>query len=193
MPPAARVLAIDAGTTGVTTLILDEAGSVLAKGYREFPQSFPQPGWVEHDPDHWWDALLASASDALGASETAPSDLAAIGITNQRETTVLWDRDTLKPVHPAIVWQDRRTAALCETLREEGWEERIRDRTGLVIDPYFSGTKLAWLLDRVEGVREDAERGRIAFGTVDAYLLSRLTTGRVHATDRTNASRTLLY
>jgi len=193
MPPAARILAIDAGTTGVTALILDEAGSVLAKGYREFPQSFPQPGWVEHDPDHWWDALLASASDALGASETAPSDLAAIGITNQRETTVLWDRDTLKPVHPAIVWQDRRTAALCETLREEGWEERIRDRTGLVIDPYFSGTKLAWLLDRVEGVREDAERGRIAFGTVDAYLLSRLTTGRVHATDRTNASRTLLY
>lgn len=193
MPPAARILAIDAGTTGVTALILDDAGTVRAKGYREFPQSFPRPGWVEHDPDHWWDALLASASDALGASETAPSDLSAIGITNQRETTVLWDRETLKPVHPAIVWQDRRTATLCETLREEGWEERIRDRTGLVIDPYFSGTKLAWLLDHVEGAREEADRGRLAFGTVDAYLLARLSAGRVHATDRTNASRTLLY
>jgi glycerol kinase len=191
--PSARILAIDAGTTGVTALVLDESGSVLAKGYREFPQSFPAPGWVEHDPDDWWEALLASSTEALGASNTPPSDLAAVGITNQRETTVLWDRDTLKPVHPAIVWQDRRTAPICESLRREGWEERVRDRTGLVIDPYFSGTKLAWLLDNVEGARRDAESGRLAFGTVDSYLLARLTRGRVHATDRTNASRTMLY
>jgi glycerol kinase len=193
MPPASHVLAIDAGTTGVTALVLDGEGSVLAKGYREFPQSFPRLGWVEHDPDDWWDALLASSADALGASGVEPSGLAAIGLTNQRETTALWDRETLRPVHPAIVWQDRRTAGLCEALRGEGWEERIRDRTGLVIDPYFSGTKLAWLLDNVEGAREDADRTRLAFGTVDSYVLARLTAGRVHATDRTNASRTMLF
>jgi glycerol kinase len=191
--PSARILAIDAGTTGVTTLVLDETGSVLAKGYREFPQSFPQPGWVEHDPADWWQALLASSTEALGTSNTEPSDLAAIGITNQRETTVLWDRETLEPVHPAIVWQDRRTASLCESLKREGWEERVRDRTGLVIDPYFSGTKLAWLLDNVEGARREADAGRLAFGTVDSYLLARLTRGQVHATDRTNASRTMVY
>jgi glycerol kinase len=177
----------------VTALVLDRAGTVLARGYREFPQSFPQPGWVEHDPDDWWEALLASATDALGGSNTEPTDLSAIGIANQRETTVLWDRETLEPVHPAIVWQDRRTAPLCESLTREGWEERVRDRTGLVIDPYFSGTKLAWLLDNVEGARRGADGGRLAFGTVDSYLLARLTRGQVHATDRTNASRTMLY
>jgi glycerol kinase len=189
----ARILAIDAGTTGVTALVVDEASSVLAKGYREFPQSFPEHGWVEHDPEDWWQALMASCGEALSGSGTEPSDLTAIGITNQRETTVLWDRDTLKPVHPAIVWQDRRTAALCRTLRDEGWEGRVRGRTGLVIDPYFSGTKLAWLLASVHGVREEAERGRLAFGTVDSYLLARLTGGLAHATDRTNASRTMLF
>src|SRR5919106_432844 len=144
------VLAIDAGTTGVTTLVVDEAG-------------------------------------------VAASSLAAIGITNQRETTVVWDRQTLRPVYPAIVWQDRRTAPLCEELRAEGWEERIAERTGLVIDPYFSGTKLAWLLEHVDGVRADAEAGRLAFGTVDAYLVARLTGGRAHVTDHTNASRTLVF
>jgi glycerol kinase len=188
-----RILAIDAGTTGVTALVLGEAGRVLAKGYREFPQSFPRPGWVEHDPDDWWGALLASSADAIEASATEPSDLAAMGITNQRETTVLWERATLRPIHPAIVWQDRRTADLCRVLRAEGWEDRVRERTGLVVDPYFSGTKLSWLLDSVEGARKAAEAGRLAFGTVDAYLLARLTSGRVHATDRTNASRTMLY
>ncbi len=188
-----RILAIDAGTTGVTTLVLDETGAVLAKGYREFPQSFPRPGWVEHDPDDWWEALLVSSTDALNASNTHASDLAGIGITNQRETTVLWDRETLRPVHPAIVWQDRRTAPLCETLRKEGWEDRVRNRTGLVIDPYFSGTKVAWLLDHVEGARRKADAGGLAFGTVDSHLLARLTGGSVHATDRTNASRTMLY
>jgi glycerol kinase len=186
------VLGIDAGTTGVTALLVDPAGHVSAKGYREFPQSFPRPGWVEHDPDRWWEAMLAACSDAI-AKIGGDAAIRAVGITNQRETTVLWDRDTLRPVHPAIVWQDRRTASLCDSLRDEGWEPRIRERTGLVIDPYFSGTKLAWLLDHVAGARDDAEAGRLAFGTVDSYLLARLTAGAVHATDRTNGSRTMLF
>jgi glycerol kinase len=187
------VLAIDAGTTGVTVLVVDQAGSVRSKGYREFPQSFPRPGWVEHDPEDWWTATMAATEDALRAADIVASDLTAIGITNQRETTVVWDRRTMAPVHPAIVWQDRRTASLCEQLREEGWEERIRERTGLVIDPYFSGTKLAWILQNVSGAREDARAGRLAFGTVDSYLIQRLTGAPTHVTDRTNASRTLLY
>jgi glycerol kinase len=188
-----RVLAIDAGTTGVTVLVIDEGGRVLGRGYREFPQSFPQPGWVEHDPEHWWTALLAAALEVLAATGTEAGDLAAAGITNQRETTVLWHRSTLATVHPAIVWQDRRTASLCDELTEEGWGDRVRERTGLVIDPYFSGTKVAWLLDNVPGVREEAATGRLAFGTVDSYLLARMTGGAVHATDRTNASRTMLF
>jgi glycerol kinase len=184
------VLAIDAGTTGVRALVVDESGSVVARGYREFQQHFPRPGWVEHDPDDWWLAMLAAIEDALaGASDS----LTAIGITNQRETTVVWDRDTLAPIHPAIVWQDRRTAAMCEQLRTEGWEERIRDRTGLILDPYFSATKLAWILENVAGAREAAEAGRLAFGTVDSYLVARMTGGSAHVTDRTNASRTMLY
>jgi glycerol kinase len=187
------ILAIDAGTTGVRALVVDETGTVRSRGYREFPQIFPRPGWVEHDPEDWWSALLASTSEALSEAGVAPSQVQAVGITNQRETTVLWDRSTLKAVHPAIVWQDRRTAPLCDRLREMGWEQVIRDRTGLVVDPYFSGTKLAWLLDNVPGAREEAEVGRVAFGTVDSYLLARLTGGRVHATDRTNASRTMLF
>src|ERR671918_264616 len=156
------VLAIDAGTTGVTTFVVDEAGEVRGRGYQEFPQRFPRPGWVEHDPDDWWSATLAATQDALGKAGVAASSLAAIGITNQLETTVVWDRQTLRPVYPAIVWQDRRTAPLCEELRAEGWENRIAERTGLVIDPYFSGTKLAWLLEHVDGVRADAEAGRLA-------------------------------
>src|SRR5437773_4197001 len=188
-----EVLAVDAGTTGVTALVVDETGRVLGKGYREFPQSFPRPGWVEHDPDDWWAAMLFAIEAALGAARVQPSSLATLGIANQRETAILWDRATLRPVHPAIVWQDRRTAPLCEQLREEGWEERVRARTGLVIDPYFSGTKLSWLLDNVPGARGEAEAGRLAFGTVDSYLLARLTGGGVHATDRTNASRTMLF
>jgi glycerol kinase len=187
------VLAIDAGTTGVTALVVDEAGGVRGRGYREFPQHFPRPGWVEHDPEDWWQATLGSTRQALGASGMKADALAAVGITNQRETTVVWDRRTLAPVHRAIVWQDRRTAPLCEVLREEGWEDRVHQRTGLVLDPYFSGTKLAWLLDHVGGLREGAEAGRLAFGSVDAYLLARLTGGREHATDHTNASRTLLF
>jgi glycerol kinase len=187
------ILAIDAGTTGVTVLLVDEKGSVQGRGYREFPQSFPRPGWVEHDPDDWWTATLESAREALDAAGVGTDAVAAVGITNQRETTVVWDRKTLQPPHPAIVWQDRRTAPLCDALREEGWEDRIAERTGLVIDPYFSGTKLAWLLDNVDGLRERGEAGGLAFGTVDSYLIARLTGGRTHVTDHTNASRTMLF
>jgi len=193
MRDVSAVLAIDAGTTGVTALVVDERGVVGGKGYAEFGQSFPRPGWVEHDPDRWWTAMLTAIDQALGGAGVEASSLAAVGIANQRETTVLWDRETLKPVHPAIVWQDRRTAGLCDELRAEGWEPKIRERTGLVIDPYFSATKLSWLLEHVPGAREDAEAGRLAFGTVDCYLLSRMTGGAAHATDRTNASRTMLY
>jgi glycerol kinase len=189
----AHVLGIDAGTTGVTALVVDEGGSVRGTGYREFPQSFPRPGWVEHDPDHWWTAMQAACQEALGAAGLSAGSLAAVGITNQRETTLLWDRESLTPIHPAIVWQDRRTAEACDLLREEGWADRVRERTGLVLDPYFSATKLAWLLDNVAGAREGAEAGRLAFGTVDTYLLARLTGGASHATDRSNASRTMLY
>jgi glycerol kinase len=187
------VLAIDAGTTGVTALLVDERGTVRGKGYREFPQHFPRPGWVEHDPEDWWTGVLGSVGEALAAAEAGPSDVVAVGITNQRETTVIWERDSLRPVHRAIVWQDRRTAPLCRELTEQGWEERIRARTGLVIDPYFSATKVAWLLANVDGLREEALAGRVGFGTVDSYLVARLTGGRVHATDHTNASRTMLF
>ena len=188
-----HVLAIDAGTTGVTVLIVDQDGAVAGRGYREFPQSFPRLGWVEHDPEDWWRALVAASMGALETARVEPAGLSAIGITNQRETTVLWDRGSLAAAHPAIVWQDRRTAALCQRLREEGWEERVRDRTGLVIDPYFSATKLSWLLENVDGAHESARAGRLAFGTVDAYLVARLTGGRIHASDVTNASRTMLF
>jgi glycerol kinase len=187
------ILSIDAGTTGVTILLVDELGQVSAKAYREFPQHFPRPGWVEHDPEDWWAATLEASREALATGGLEPSELKAVGITNQRETTVIWDRETLAPVHRAIVWQDRRTAPLCEELKAEGWEERVGERTGLVIDPYFSGTKVSWLLDNVADIREKAEAGRLAFGTVDSYIVARLTGGRVHATDHTNASRTMLF
>ncbi len=189
----AHVLGIDSGTTGVTALVLDGDGGVVAKGYREFPQSFPRPGWVEHDPEDWWRALSAACVEALSNAGVQAAHLAAVGITNQRETTLLWDRESLRPVHPAIVWQDRRTAGLCDTLRGEGLEPYVRERTGLIIDPYFSATKLHWLLEHVEGARDAARAGRLAFGTTDSYVLARLTGGRVHATDHTNASRTMLY
>jgi glycerol kinase len=189
----AHVLGIDAGTTGVTTLLVTEEGEVAGRAYREFPQSFPRPGWVEHDPDHWYDALVAASSEALATAGVEASSLAAIGIADQRETTVVWERASLRPVHPAIVWQDRRTADRCAALQEDGWERHVRDRTGLLIDPYFSATKLEWLLSNVRGLRSEAEAGRLAFGTVDAYVLARLTGGSVHATDRTNASRTMLF
>jgi glycerol kinase len=185
------VLALDQGTTGSRALVVDGEGKVLARGYRELPQYFPRPGWVEHDPEEIWQTQLAAAGEALAAARVGSRDIAAIGITNQRETTILWDRRSGQPVHRAIVWQCRRSAPLCERMRADGLEPLVRERTGLVCDAYFSGTKLAWLLDADPVLRPRAARGELAFGTVDAWLLWKLTGGRVHATDPSNASRTL--
>ncbi len=188
-----RVLAIDQGTTGSTALVIGADGAVLGRGYAELPQHFPKPGWVEHDGEEIWASVLAAVQGALRRARTPATRLRAIGLTNQRETVLVWDRDTGRPLHRAIVWQDRRTAPQCETMRRAGLEPAIRRRTGLVLDPYFSATKLAWLLTHVRGLRARARRGRVAFGTVDSWLLWKLTHGRVHATDPTNASRTMLY
>jgi glycerol kinase len=187
------VLALDQGTTGSTALVVGDDGTVLGRGYRELPQYYPRPGWVEHDPAEIWATQLAAARAALSAARLAPRDVVAIGITNQRETTLLWDRRTGDPVHRAIVWQCRRSAPLCERLRAAGLEPLIRARTGLVLDAYFSGTKIAWLLDAQPGLRRRAARGELAFGTVDTWLLWQLTGGRAHATDPSNASRTLCF
>jgi glycerol kinase len=192
MQMAKFVLAIDQGTTGTTVLVVGQDGSVVSKGYKEFAQIFPQVGWVEHDPDAIWESTLSALRAALDHALVSPMDIAAIGITNQRETTVLWERSTMKPVHNAIVWQCRRTASYCEKLKSQGLEDLFRTRTGLVLDPYFSGTKLAWLLKEVPGVAALARQGKLAFGTVDSYLVARLTGGKVHVTDVSNASRTLL-
>ena len=185
------VLALDQGTSGSTALVVDADGRVRARGYAELPQYYPQPGWVEHDPEEIWATVTDAATAALETARVSGVEIAAVGITNQRETTVLWDRATGVPVHRAIVWQCRRTAPLCERLRAAGLEPRVRERTGLVLDAYFSGTKIRWLLDAVPDARRRAEQGELAFGTVDAWLLAKLTGGRVHATDVSNASRTL--
>jgi glycerol kinase len=187
------VLALDQGTTSSRAILFDESGDERWVAAQEFPQRFPAPGWVEHDPSEIWSSQAAVMAEVLAKSGLGPKDVAAIGITNQRETVVVWDRRTGEPLAPAIVWQDRRTAPMCERLRREGLEPLFQERTGLVLDPYFSGTKLAWLLDNVEGLRAKAERGEVAFGTVDAWLLFKLTEGEVHATDASNASRTLLF
>lgn len=187
------LIAIDQGTTGSTVLVLSKDAQVLGKCTEDFPQHFPRPGWVEHDPEEIWRSVLNALGAALKQAEVDPSACAGIGITNQRETTLLWDRLTGRPVHNAIVWQDRRTAALCDGLRARGLEPLFRERTGLVLDPYFSGTKIAWLLDNVAGLRGRAERGDIAFGTIDSFLVHRLSGSQTHVTDATNASRTLLY
>ena len=184
------VLAIDQGTTSTRAIVFDVDGRVLAKAQRELSQHFPADGWVEHDPEEIWTAALDVARRALAATEARVAD---IGITNQRETTILWDRATGSPIHNAIVWQDRRTAPLCRRLIDSGHEALVTARTGLLLDPYFSASKIAWLLDTVPGARERAERGELAFGTVDCFLLWRFTGGTVHATDATNAARTLLY
>jgi glycerol kinase len=184
------VLAIDQGTTGTTVLVVDQRMTVRARGYREFAQIYPRPGEVEHDPEAIWASVTGALADALKPDDA--ERLAAIGITNQRETTLLWDRASGKPVANAIVWQDRRTAPQCAELKAAGHEDFVRQHTGLVLDPYFSATKIKWLLDDVAGLRDRAEAGEIAFGTVDAFLVWRLSGGRVHATDVTNASRTLL-
>ncbi len=187
-----HVLAIDQGTTSTRGIVFDAHGRTVALARREHAQHYPAAGWVEHDAEEIWRNALATAQEALAAARLGAREIAAIGITNQRETTVLWDRATGEPVHRAIVWQDRRTADACARLQGDGAEELVRKRTGLLLDPYFSGTKIGWLLDQVPGARARALRGELAFGTIDCFLLWRLTGGRVHATDVTNASRTLL-
>ena len=193
MSKTAFVLAIDQGTTSTRSIIFDADGHPVVIARREFAQHHPQDGWVEHDPEDIWRDVVAVVREALDMAGIRPSDLAALGITNQRETVVVWDRATGCPVHRAIVWQDRRTAETCEALRKAGREPMVREKTGLLLDPYFSATKVAWILDKVEGARSRAERGQLAFGTIDCFLLWRLTGGTVHATDVTNAGRTLLY
>jgi glycerol kinase len=190
---ASFILAVDQGTTSSRAIVFDARMRRVAAAQREFAQHFPASGWVEHEPEDIWESVLAVAREALGAAGITAAEVAAIGITNQRETTLVWDRATGKAIHRAIVWQDRRTAARCATLKAEGHEARVSARTGLLLDPYFSATKLAWILDTVPGARARAERGELAFGTVDSFLLWRLTGGTVHATDATNAARTLLF
>jgi glycerol kinase len=186
------ILAIDQGTTSSRAIIFDGAYRPHGSAQQEFPQHFPRSGWVEHDPEDIWRTVLATIKGALADARLEAADIAAIGITNQRETTLIWDRRTGKAIHNAIVWQDRRTADMCQKLRADGAEPMVTAKTGLLLDPYFSGTKAAWILDHVEGARERAERGELAFGTMDSFLIWRLTGGKVHVTDITNASRTLL-
>ncbi|HWI53603.1 MAG TPA: glycerol kinase GlpK [Symbiobacteriaceae bacterium] len=187
------VLALDQGTTSSRALLFNQEGEVLAVSQQEFKQHYPQPGWVEHDAEEIWFTQLSVARDVLVRANITWQEIAAIGITNQRETTVVWDKETGKPVAPAIVWQCRRTADFCRDLREAGWADSIRAKTGLVVDAYFSGTKVKWVLDHVPGARERAERGEVLFGTIDSWLLWKLSGGKVHATDYSNASRTMLY
>lgn len=189
----AYVLALDQGTTSSRAILFDEAGTIAAVAQHEFQQFYPQAGWVEHDPTEILTSQMGCAVEVLGKAGARPRDIAAIGITNQRETVVVWERATGKPIHPAIVWQDRRTAQMCAALEENGLGDTVSSKTGLVLDPYFSGTKVRWILDNVPGAREKANRGELAFGTVDCWLIWHLTSGMRHVTDVTNASRTLLY
>ncbi|MFG0307530.1 MAG: glycerol kinase GlpK [Phycisphaerales bacterium JB040] len=194
----AHLLALDQGTTSSRSIVFREDGSVVSVAQRELTQRFPRPGWVEHDPEEIWSTQRDTMAEALDGAALVEGDLAAIGLTNQRETTLVWERDTGRPIHHAVVWQDRRTADACERLKQQGHEPLITEKTGLLLDPYFSGTKAAWILDRVDGARARAERGELCLGTVDSWLVWRLTggnggTGGVHVTDATNASRTLLF
>jgi glycerol kinase len=186
------LLALDQGTTSSRALVIDESGKVVATAQKEFTQIFPQPGWVEHDPNEIWASQIGVAADALGRAGISAKDVAAIGITNQRETAVVWDRKTGEPIHNAIVWQDRRTAPICDKMKADGLESMVTQKSGLVIDAYFSGTKVQWLLDNVPGARDRANRGELAFGTIDSWLIWKLTDGKVHVTDESNASRTML-
>lgn len=187
------ILAIDQGTTSSRAIVFDADRKIVGVGQKEFAQIFPSDGWVEHDPEEIWESVVETIGIALEKAGIGAGDVAAIGITNQRETTLIWDRGSGKPIYNAIVWQDRRTAAICAGLKEAGHEALFTERTGLLLDPYFSGTKVKWLLETVEGARERAEQGELAFGTVDSFLIWRLTGGRVHATDATNAARTLMF
>ena len=187
------LLALDQGTSSSRSIIFDETGAIVASAQQEFRQIFPQPGWVEHDPMDIWQSQLQTCRDVLQKAGIAASELTALGITNQRETTLVWERATGKPVHNAVVWQDRRSEAVCNALREQGLEEAVRNKTGLILDPYFSGTKLRWILDNQPGLRERAERGELVFGNVDTWLVWNLTGGRLHVTDVSNASRTMMF
>lgn len=187
------VMALDQGTTSSRALIFDQKGNIRSMAQKEFQQIFPQPGWVEHDPNEIWSSQVAVAAEAMSKIGINGQNLQAIGITNQRETTIVWDRNSGEPIYNAIVWQDRRTSSLCDELRAKGYTDIIRQKTGLVIDAYFSGTKVKWILDNVPGAREKANRGELAFGTVDTWLVWKLTRGRTHVTDVTNASRTMLF
>ncbi|HEY8687562.1 MAG TPA: glycerol kinase GlpK [Chloroflexota bacterium] len=187
------ILALDQGTTSSRAIAFDHDGRVVARLNKEFTQQYPQPGWVEHDPEEIWNSQLEVARHVMDEQKLGASDMAAIGITNQRETTIVWDRNTGKPIYNAIVWQDRRTADYCDELKRDGWEDFVRKKTGLVIDPYFSATKVRWILNHVDGARARAERGDLLFGTVDSFLIWRLTGGRVHVTDYSNAARTMLF
>ncbi|SDR33256.1 glycerol kinase GlpK [Pseudovibrio sp. Tun.PSC04-5.I4] len=187
------VLSIDQGTTSTRAIVFNDEFEIAGAGQREFPQHFPHEGWVEHDPEDLWSTTVETCREALSSANITASEIIAVGITNQRETTLIWDRKTGEPVYKAIVWQDRRTSAFCSALKAAGHEETITRKTGLLLDPYFSGTKVSWILDNVEGVRARAEAGDLAFGTVDTWLIWRLTGGKSHVTDATNASRTLLY
>jgi glycerol kinase len=187
------ILALDQGTTSSRAILFTRDGKIHAQAQQEFTQIYPQAGWVEHDPLNILTSQLSSAVEVLGKAQVRPRDITAVGITNQRETTIVWDRETGRPVYNAIVWQDRRTADACDRLKRDGAEATVREKTGLVIDPYFSGTKVAWILDNVAGARARAEAGKLAFGTVDSWLIWNLTSGKKHVTDATNASRTMLY
>jgi glycerol kinase len=191
--PRQYILAIDQGTTSSRAIVFDQRYRVAASAQKEFPQHFPASGWVEHDGEDIWKSVISVCHSAMRKAQLQANDIAAIGITNQRETTIIWDRKTGEPIHRAIVWQDRRTADICNALKAAGHEALFTARTGLLLDPYFSGTKIAWILDHVDGARARAERGELAFGTIDSFLLWRLTGGKTHATDATNASRTLLF
>ncbi|HTG16693.1 MAG TPA: FGGY family carbohydrate kinase, partial [Blastocatellia bacterium] len=185
------ILALDQGTTSSRAILFDHDGAIKAVAQKEFKQIFPRAGWVEHDPQEIWTSQISVAVEALAEANLQPRDVAAIGITNQRETTIVWDRETGEPVHNAIVWQDRRTASFCDKLRADGHGPMIQERTGLMIDAYFSGSKISWILDNVAGARSRAEAGKLAFGTVDSWLIWKLTSGRLHVTDPSNASRTM--
>lgn len=187
------ILSFDAGTTSSRAIIFNKKGEIIRVAQKEFKQIYPKPGWVEHDPMEIWGSQSGVSREVLEMAAIRPDEIAGIGITNQRETTIVWDKNTGKPVYNAIVWQCRRTASYCEKLKEEGWADKIREKTGLVLDAYFSGTKIAWILDNVEGAREKADKGELLFGTVDTWIIWNLTRGKVHVTDYSNASRTLIY
>ena len=187
------ILSLDQGTTSSRAIIFNHAGQIVATAQKEFTQIYPQAGWVEHDATEIWSTQLAVTTEAIAKARLTPSDINAIGITNQRETTVVWDRVTGKPVHNAIVWQDRRTSAYCDSLKAQGKAKQIQDKTGLIIDSYFSAPKIRWILENVPGAQQRAEAGELAFGTIDSWLIWNLTDGRIHVTDVTNASRTMIY